>query len=258
MGHNQRFPFTTHASFSSESPPRASWQQLTTLEAVSKRQKMPVLFAFGVHASGIQSPQVLVGSRMRGRRTSGSGRGRGSIGHGSNIVTPPEETGGQQGKRTVSKIQETPADSRGAAIRSWKMEGVIVAAPVIRVVTIKRRNLGLDWKRGARSWDGRQRGTMASNGRYDGLRRSARLQGVLSPPGARIPTHGKWGGFCWILVDPCPSVAENGYGTARCGATFAECGIGAPRMDAGKSYQSVAREPGFPVKSNGRSTVPGP
>ena len=36
------------------------------------------------------------------------------------------------------------------------------------------------------------------------------------------------GEFCRICVDPCPSVAENGYGTACCGATFAEYGIGGP------------------------------
>ncbi len=143
MGHNQRSPFTTHASFSSESPPRASWQQFTTLEAVSKRQKMPVLFAFslfafGVHASGIQSPQVLVGSRMRGRRTSDSGRGRGSIGHGSNIVTPLEETGGQHGKRIVSSIRENPAYSHCVA-DSGRRDGRMFRRLIIQIVRRSQR-----------------------------------------------------------------------------------------------------------------------
>ena len=34
--------------------------------------------------------------------TSGSERGRVSMRHGYNIVTPPEETGGKQGKQTVT------------------------------------------------------------------------------------------------------------------------------------------------------------
>jgi len=61
--------------------------------------------------------QVSAGSRMRRRRRScKSARGRiyegaDSIGHGSNIVTPPEETDGQQGTQTSTYPRETPAYS---------------------------------------------------------------------------------------------------------------------------------------------------
>jgi len=53
-------------------------------------------------------------------------------------------------------------------------------------------------------------------------------------PGCEFPPAANWE-FCWIRVDPCPSVAENGYDTARCGATFGGVASRAPRMEAGKS-----------------------
>jgi len=72
--------------------------------------------------------------------------------------------------------------------------------PVNLVVTIKRRKVGLDWKRGpARGTAGWRRGTMVSDGRCDALRRSVLVQGLSLPPGVRIPTRGKLG----ILLDPC-------------------------------------------------------
>ena len=63
--------------------------------------------------------------------------------------------------------------------------------PVTAFVTIRRRNLSLDWKRGAgRGTAGRPRGTMARHGCSDGLRRSVLLQRV--PLGRHYRTRAQW------------------------------------------------------------------
>lgn len=56
--------------------------------------------------------------------------GANSIVHGSNIVTPPKETGGQQGTQTVSYTQESSLYSPGAAIHAESEVNVNPRRPV--------------------------------------------------------------------------------------------------------------------------------
>ncbi len=69
--------------------------------------------------------------------------------------------------------------------RSSKTVRLTRRRPVNIDVTTKRRNLAAIGNGGlGRGTAGRPRGTMASDGRCDGLRRSSLLQGATSPPEA--------------------------------------------------------------------------
>ncbi len=100
--------------------------------------------------------------------------------------------------------------------------------------TIKRRNLGLDWKRGSRSRDGRL--AAWDDGEQRTLRWSASEctpSGGIVTPWGRNSRPRQMGSFVGSVLT-CVPPWLNGYGTARCGATFAECGIGSPADGSGQ------------------------
>ncbi|GEM_PF-5864186 len=120
--------------------------------------------------------------------------------------------------------------------RSSKTVRLTRRRPVNIDVTTKRRNLGRDWKRGARSRDGR---TAAWD---DGERRTLRWPASeFAPSGGHITAGGmnshprQMGNFvgsvltrvsAWLRMDTVPPVV---------GRPLRSVASGAPRMEAGKS-----------------------